>query len=130
MMTRSADPTGGTVSHPATPTAIRLSRDGRQIHDATPGSRRDRARSADAADGIRYRPVKRLGVARTTPEAMRENPNEGKRHVARMTDALLVELARAKSQAYRPLKVATPLRTPTGRHSRRGGSPEYSAYTV
>jgi hypothetical protein len=66
-----------------------------------------------------------------------ENPNRGKRHAARMTDAFLCELADAERKAYRPLTVATRYRRSDGRRypDRRdaNGSPaasSHSAYTV
>jgi hypothetical protein len=113
-------------THPA-----KLSR--RQVMAARAISRKNAAREASAAldpsDLARYHAVKRLGLA-WSARGLDENPNRGKRHAARMTDAFLQELAAAESKARAPLTVKTPLRTPTGRHSKRGGVPEYSQYIV
>lgn len=56
-----------------------------------------------------------------------ENPNAGKRHSAKLTDAFLVELAECESRAYSPLTVKTPLRDSRGRRNPRMG---HSSYTV
>jgi hypothetical protein len=73
---------------------------------------------------------------------MVENPNRGKRNAARMDiggfdsatgERILTTAERHEREArksYAPLTVKTPLRTPTGRQSKRGGSPEWSQYTV
>lgn len=66
-----------------------------------------------------------------------ENPNRGKRHAARMTDAFLVELARDTARAYSPLTVATLSRKRNGarypeRRTDTGAAhpASYSSYTV
>lgn len=60
--------------------------------------------------------------------SLTENPNRGKHHAARMTDAFLVELARAERKSYRPLTVSTPLMDKNGHP--RAKQMGHSSYTV
>jgi hypothetical protein len=73
-----------------------------------------------------------LPLAFTPAGALADNPNRGKHHTARMmpTDQDIARMVNQSRRDHSPLTVATPLLTPTGRHSRRGGSPEYSRYTI
>jgi hypothetical protein len=91
---------------------------------------------------IRARKAGQLAAENRTYAAgvnLAENPNRGKRHVARLAymDGFVAELARAERKAYQPLTVATRFRTVDGRRypDRRdaNGSPaasSHSSYTV
>lgn len=62
-----------------------------------------------------------------------ENANRGKRGGAPMNHESRTIHSRTLSPAkvdYDRLRVATPLRTPTGRIARQGGQPLYSQYTL
>lgn len=98
----------------------------------TRAERRSRARRIRAAQGHLQSAVRApiaAGILLT------ENPNRGKHGTGRMVGphdptAIDGRYFDPRETEYAPLTVRTPLWTRTGRHSRRGGSPEYSSYTV
>lgn len=86
-----------------------------------------------AAPIIRERTRDENGDPLTLVTRLDENANRGKRSGAPMNHSARTIHSRTLSQDradYDRLRVATPLRTPTGRIARQGGAPLYSQYTL
>lgn len=95
-------------------------------------ARRNPGRTA-VAPIIRERTTNENGDPVTLVTPLASNPNRGKRDGAPMNHEARTIHSRTLSQAkvdYDRLRVATPLRTPTGRIARQGGQPLYSQYTL
>lgn len=100
-----------------------------QVRGMSRSAARDAVRRLTvAATGERLARRHSLGIARTAPEYLRENPNDGKRHVARMNPAD-ADTARQVDQSRRPdlpVRVTEHRMTKRGRMSKRA-SAQYTA---
>ena len=95
-------------------------------------ARRNPGRTA-VAPIIRERVTDENGDPVTLVTPLASNPNRGKRSGAPMNHEVRTIHSRTLSQShvdYDRLRVATPLRTPTGRIARQAGQPLYSQYTL